>query len=120
MAAPSKATTTLAHRLSAFINSPTGPKTTHFWGPVANWGFVVAVRIDGHSTPNNSAHAVPPADLIMFHRPILIGLGRHEEDPRSYITKHDHCYVHLQLPVHEVCLDGAAAQLFAACLPCKQ
>lgn len=20
-----------------------GPKTTHFWGPVANWGFVAAV-----------------------------------------------------------------------------
>ncbi|URE41743.1 hypothetical protein MUK42_07186 [Musa troglodytarum] len=27
----------------AFWNSPIGPKTTHFWGPVANWGFVVAV-----------------------------------------------------------------------------
>lgn len=27
----------------AFLNSPVGPKTTHFWGPVANWGFVVAV-----------------------------------------------------------------------------
>jgi hypothetical protein len=33
--------------MSAFarwVNSPTGPKTTHFWGPVANWGFVAAVR----------------------------------------------------------------------------
>jgi hypothetical protein len=29
--------------LKAFINSPVGPKTTHFWGPVANWGFVIAV-----------------------------------------------------------------------------
>ena len=28
----------------AFLNSPVGPKTTHFWGPVANWGFVIAVR----------------------------------------------------------------------------
>jgi hypothetical protein len=28
----------------AFVNSPTGPRTTHFWGPVANWGFVLAVR----------------------------------------------------------------------------
>lgn len=27
----------------AFLNSPVGPKTTHFWGPVANWGFVAAV-----------------------------------------------------------------------------
>jgi hypothetical protein len=34
----------LLPQLKAFINSPTGPKTTHFWGPVANWGFVVAVR----------------------------------------------------------------------------
>lgn len=30
--------------LKAFWNSPVGPKTTHFWGPVANWGFVIAVR----------------------------------------------------------------------------
>jgi len=29
--------------LKAFLNSPVGPKTTHFWGPVANWGFVLAV-----------------------------------------------------------------------------
>jgi hypothetical protein len=28
-----------------FVNSPTGPKTTHFWGPVANWGFVLAVSL---------------------------------------------------------------------------
>lgn len=33
-------------RLAAFWNSPTGPKTTHFWGPVANWGFVVAGLAD--------------------------------------------------------------------------
>ena len=32
-------------RLMQFINSPTGPKTTHFWGPVANWGFVLAVSV---------------------------------------------------------------------------
>ncbi|MFS7930130.1 putative mitochondrial pyruvate carrier [Helianthus anomalus] len=25
----------------AFLNSPVGPKTTHFWGPVANCGFIV-------------------------------------------------------------------------------
>ena len=32
--------------LRAWINSPTGTKTTHFWGPVANWGFVIAVSGD--------------------------------------------------------------------------
>ena len=30
----------------AFLNSPVGPKTIHFWGPVANWGFVVAGIMD--------------------------------------------------------------------------
>lgn len=33
---------TFGSRLGAFWKSPTGPKTTHFWGPVANWGFVIA------------------------------------------------------------------------------
>lgn len=32
-----------AQKFTKFLNHPTGPKTTHFWGPVANWGFVVAV-----------------------------------------------------------------------------
>lgn len=35
-------TSTMSSALMKFINSPTGPKTTHFWGPVANWGFVLA------------------------------------------------------------------------------
>ena len=30
----------------AFVNSPVGPKTIHFWGPVANWGFVLAGILD--------------------------------------------------------------------------
>ena len=29
----------------------TGPKTTHFWGPVANWGFVLAAIIDMRKSP---------------------------------------------------------------------
>ena len=36
--------------IRAFINGPTGPKTTHFWGPVANWGFVLAVRATRETT----------------------------------------------------------------------
>ena len=34
MAAPSA--------FQAWVNSPAGPRTTHFWGPVANWGLVLA------------------------------------------------------------------------------
>ncbi|RDX93912.1 Mitochondrial pyruvate carrier 1, partial [Mucuna pruriens] len=35
----------------AFWNSPVGPKTTHFWGPVANWGFVAAGLADLNKPP---------------------------------------------------------------------
>ncbi|KAL8226036.1 hypothetical protein R6Q57_018593 [Mikania cordata] len=35
----------------AFLNGPVGPKTTHFWGPVANWGFVVAGLVDMQKPP---------------------------------------------------------------------
>lgn len=36
----------LGARARAFLASETGPKTTHFWGPVANWGFVLAGLAD--------------------------------------------------------------------------
>lgn len=42
MAAPAAA----ASGFSAWVRSPTGPKTTHFWGPVANWGLVGAGMLD--------------------------------------------------------------------------
>mmetsp|Transcript_74210 Transcript_74210/g.179493 ORF Transcript_74210/g.179493 Transcript_74210/m.179493 type:complete len:111 (+) Transcript_74210:185-517(+) len=34
-----------------WVASPTGPKTTHFWGPVANWGFVLAGLNDTTKSP---------------------------------------------------------------------
>ena len=33
----------MASKFLRWVNSEAGPKTTHFWGPIANWGFVVAV-----------------------------------------------------------------------------
>lgn len=41
----------LSGRLQAWVQSPTGPKTTHFWGPVANWGFVGAGLYDAQKPP---------------------------------------------------------------------
>jgi hypothetical protein len=41
----------LAPRLRAWVTSPAGPKTTHFWGPVANWGFVLAGLADTATKP---------------------------------------------------------------------
>ena len=35
----------------AWVNSPAGPRTTHFWGPVANWGLVLAGLMDLKKAP---------------------------------------------------------------------
>ncbi|GBF87617.1 hypothetical protein Rsub_00328 [Raphidocelis subcapitata] len=50
--AAGKGAVTLGQRLSAWVVSPTGPKTTHFWGPVANWGFVIAGLADMQKPPD--------------------------------------------------------------------
>ncbi|CAH9068808.1 unnamed protein product [Cuscuta europaea] len=41
----------LMNSFRAFLNSPIGPKTTHFWGPIANWGFVAAALLDTQKPP---------------------------------------------------------------------
>jgi mitochondrial pyruvate carrier 1 len=46
-----RAAVTLGSRARAFWNSETGPKTSHFWGPVANWGFVLAGLADASKPP---------------------------------------------------------------------
>ncbi len=33
-------------KVLAFVNSPVGPKTVHFWGPAANWGLVGSAMLD--------------------------------------------------------------------------
>ncbi|XP_030956116.1 mitochondrial pyruvate carrier 1-like isoform X3 [Quercus lobata] len=37
--------------LQNFLNSPIGPKTTHFWGPVVGWGIPIAAMVDTNKPP---------------------------------------------------------------------
>ncbi|KAL6596127.1 hypothetical protein ACP70R_047491 [Stipagrostis hirtigluma subsp. patula] len=41
----------MSSAFKAFLNSPIGPKTTHFWGPVSNWGLVFASLADTRKPP---------------------------------------------------------------------
>ena len=34
--------------LLQFVNSPVGPKTVHFWGPMCNWAIVGAALLDAN------------------------------------------------------------------------
>lgn len=78
--AAAKGALTLGQRWSGWVSSPTGPRTTHFWGPVANWGFVLAVsgpvlmqllaciwlRSRGRRAPRGSAWAAPGAWQVLL------------------------------------------------------
>ena len=81
----------LVPHLKAFINSPTGPKTTHFWGPVANWGFVIAV---GAPCPCVVLPDVPQGGssspwLDFKTRGAPAGPGRLAEAARNDLLEHD-------------------------------
>lgn len=72
----------------AFLNSPVGPKTTHFWGPVANWGFVIAVRSSTRMT--NIQFGLE----LHSYRIVLIGIhfagaSRHAKTSGIDIWQHD-------------------------------
>lgn len=35
--------------MAAWLSSPTGPMTTHFWGPIANWGLSLSAIYDANT-----------------------------------------------------------------------
>ncbi|CAG9331476.1 unnamed protein product [Blepharisma stoltei] len=54
-----------------FWNHPMGPKTTHFWGPVFNWGFIIAGLLDMEKPPEKISRNMTIALVIystMFSR----------------------------------------------------
>lgn len=69
-------------RFRQFLNHPTGPKTTHFWGPVANWGFVLAAMNDMSKPPElisvNMTAALSMYSLIFMRFAWMV-------QPRNYL-----------------------------------
>eukprot|EP00890_Picochlorum_soloecismus_P004597 jgi/Picsp_1/5138/NSC_02502-R1_brain protein 44-like protein len=72
----------LLYSIKSWMQSPTGPKTTHFWGPVANWGFVIAGLADSRKpaemiSPNMTAAMCVYSVLFMRFAWMI--------QPRNYI-----------------------------------
>ena len=51
--------------LMKFINSPVGPKTTHFWGPAANWA-IVGAAIHDYNKPVENISKNMTCVMIMY------------------------------------------------------
>jgi hypothetical protein len=75
-------TSGMAATLKAFWNSPVGPKTTHFWGPVANWGFVVAGLADTQKPPDMISENMTGAMCIYS---LLFMRFAYMVKPRNYL-----------------------------------
>mmetsp|Transcript_7106 Transcript_7106/g.21445 ORF Transcript_7106/g.21445 Transcript_7106/m.21445 type:complete len:123 (-) Transcript_7106:2627-2995(-) len=72
----------MSSAFARWVNSPTGPKTTHFWGPVANWGFVAAGLVDTQK-PEESVSGPMTGTLCVYSALFMRFAWRVE--PRNYI-----------------------------------
>ena len=49
-----------------FVNSPVGPRTVHFWGPLANWALVLAGVADFSTKPAESISTRMTTTLFFY------------------------------------------------------
>ena len=125
-------------RFKTWVHSEAGPKTTHFWGPVANWGFVLAVsastkpgvlvHCSWHGLHSNAPLLSYQALMDMNKPPEVISTkmtaSKCTFTPRGSLVTHL-CLAlrssgRVQLAVHALCMDGAATKLPSARMPCQQ
>ena len=94
----------LAMSIAAFINSPTGPMTTHFWGPVANWGLagsgIYDAALKGPEIINERMSATQCLYSALFCRFAWL------VQPRNYILFSCHGANVFALPVNASLLPG--------------
>ena len=69
-------------QIKLFMNSPLGPKTTHFWGPVANWGFVLSGIMDASKPPEKISMNM---SVVLFFYSVLFMRFAWQVKPRNYL-----------------------------------
>jgi mitochondrial pyruvate carrier 1 len=71
-----------------FLKGPTGIKTTHFWGPVLNWGFVLAGIVDSNKPPEKISGRMT---FTLFLYSSMFARFAWRVQPRNYILLACHC-----------------------------
>ena len=72
----------MTDKLIALMNSPVGPRTTHFWGPVANWGFVLAGILDSNKPPEKISGRMT---MVLFFYSCLFMRFALRVQPKNYL-----------------------------------
>ena len=75
-------------KLRHFINSPVGPKTTHFWGPIFNWGFVLQGAVEYNRPPEKISKDMQMT-LTLYSTMFMRFAWRVQ--PRNYLLLSCHC-----------------------------
>ena len=96
--------------LLAFWNSEVGPKTTHFWGPVANWGLVIGGLADMYKPPEMISTNMTGA--LCVYRCFTWAMT----DVAVLIFTHNL----VQWAFHALCLDGTTKELPVVGVSCCQ
>jgi len=73
----------------ALLNSPVGPKTTHFWGPICNWGIALAGIADWNRPPEKVSGAMTTA-LCVYSLLFIRFAWRIQ--PRNYLLMGCHVF----------------------------
>jgi hypothetical protein len=71
-----------ASLFTRFLYSETGPLTTHFWGPVANWGFVIAGINDRNKPPEKISRNMT---AVLFVYSLMFMRFAWKVIPRNYL-----------------------------------
>ncbi|KAK3040617.1 hypothetical protein RJ639_026938 [Escallonia herrerae] len=73
-----------------FLNSPVGPKTTHFWGPVSNCGIIAAALIDTQKPPEMiSGNMTSGCDVMCVYSALFMRFAWMVQ-PRNYLLLATH------------------------------
>eukprot|EP00924_Labyrinthula_sp_SR-Ha-C_P006633 maker-scaffold_29-snap-gene-0.54-mRNA-1 protein AED:0.01 eAED:0.01 QI:35/1/1/1/1/1/2/940/237 len=76
--------------ISAVQNPTTGWKTTHFWGPVANWGLVAAAVYDG-LFKGPEVISMPMTSNMCLYSALFMGFAW-KVQPRNYLLFSCHAF----------------------------
>lgn len=73
--------------IGTFLMGPTGIKTTHFWGPFLNWGFVVAGIMDMGKPPEKISRNMT---TVLFFYSCIFARFAWRVTPRNYLLMSCH------------------------------
>mmetsp|Transcript_24795 Transcript_24795/g.65513 ORF Transcript_24795/g.65513 Transcript_24795/m.65513 type:complete len:237 (-) Transcript_24795:54-764(-) len=74
----------------AFVNSATGPMTTHFWGPIANWGLGLSGAYDAATLGPEVVNERMSATQVLYST--LFVRFAWQVQPRNYILASCHTF----------------------------